>query len=137
MITDVGSIPILVHDAEKAARWYEEKLGFEIVNAKGHWIAVRSRSSSILLHLCGKCPEWGDDTPGGQTGIWLKCGESVELFRNSTTGAMIPRSGQDNVEKTYSELRSKGVEFSKELSDSPWGKYAIFKDLDGNEFYIW
>lgn len=86
---------------------------FEIVNAKGHWIAMRQRSSSILLHLYGKCSEWSDDTLSGQTGIWLKCSESEELFRNSTMGAMIPRSGQDNVEKTHPELRSIGVEFQR------------------------
>jgi len=36
------------------------------------------------------------------------------------------------------KLRSGGVEFSVELTRTPWaeGKYAIFKDLDGNEFWM-
>ena len=136
MITDIGSIPILVRDAEKAVQWYQEKLGFEIVSDKGHWIAVRPKNSLIIFHLCCECPAWGADTPGGPTGVWLRCGESVQ-FMDKATGAVIPRSPQENVERTYRELKSKGVEFSEELSESPFGKYAIFKDLDGNEFYIW
>ena len=136
MITDLGSIPILVNDAEKALRWYHEKLGFEIVNDKGHWIAARPKNSLTVLHLCGKCSSWGADTPGGQTGIWFKCGESVQ-FNDESTGAVIPRSQQENVEDTYLELKGRGVEFSTELRDSPLGKYAVLKDLDGNEFYIW
>jgi uncharacterized glyoxalase superfamily protein PhnB len=41
-------------------------------------------------------------------------------------------------EKTYQEPKSRGVGFEVELTEAPWGggKYAIFKDLDGNEFWM-
>jgi uncharacterized glyoxalase superfamily protein PhnB len=42
----------------------------------------------------------------------------------------------DDKEKTHQMLKSRGVEFEVELTEAPWGggKYAIFKDLDGNKF---
>ncbi len=136
MITDVGSVAVLVYDARKSAEWYHDKLGFEIVGDQGHYVTVKPKGSkAILLHLCEKCDEWGNDKPGGQTGIWLRCGESM-LRRDEKTDALIPASGPENVEKTYSELKEKGVEFKTELKTLPWGKCAIFKDPDGNEFEI-
>lgn len=42
----------------------------------------------------------------------------------------------DDKERTYRELKAKGVEFSTELTTESFGTYAIFKDLDGNEFWI-
>lgn len=134
MITDIGSVPILVSDAKKAARWYEKKLGFEIVNRRGHFVTVRPKNSTTLLHLCERCGEWAGDSPGGQTGVWFKSGEGTCL---KGTESLIPHSSPEDLEKTYVELKKRGVEFSKGLSTTPYGKYAVFKDLDGNEFYIW
>jgi uncharacterized glyoxalase superfamily protein PhnB len=48
----------------------------------------------------------------------------------------LPASNPENVERTYFELKRKGVEFSEELTATDWGKYAILKDPDGNEFEI-
>ena len=40
--------------------------------------------------------------------------------------------------RPYRELKSRGVEFDVELMEAPWGggKYAIFKDPDGNKFWM-
>ena len=48
----------------------------------------------------------------------------------------MPASDPQEVEKTYLGLMEKGVEFAEKLTSADWGKYAIFKDLDGNEFEI-
>ncbi len=114
MFSDVATVAVLVWDSKKAAKWYREKLGFE-VSEQGHWVTAQLPGSSTALHLCGECEEWGDERPGGPTGILLRTVDK---------------------EKTYRELKSKGVEFAVELTDSPWGggKYAIFRDLDGNTF---
>jgi catechol 2,3-dioxygenase-like lactoylglutathione lyase family enzyme len=136
MISDVGSIPILVTNAKESAKWYHEKLGFEIVSNEGHWVAVKPEESSVLIHLCGKCDSWGGDKPGGDTGIWLRSGE-MEGFLDEKSGSNIPRSEGDKVDATYADLKNKGVEFDTELSQSPWGKYAKLKDPDGNIFWIW
>lgn len=116
MFTEVSSVAVLVNDPAKAADWYRQKLGFE-VSTQGHWVAAKPGGSNTVIHLCSKNEDWEDDRPGGQTGIYIKT---------------------DDKEKTYRELKSRGVEFDVELTEAPWGggKYAIFKDLDGNKFWM-
>lgn len=136
MIAGVGCVAILVNDAKKSAEWYREKLGFEIVEAEGHAVFVKPKGSQTsLLHLCGRCEAWENDRPGGRTGVWLYCGE-ISYHKDEKSGQLVPASKPEDVETTYMELKKKGVEFSEELTTTDWGKYAIMKDLDGNEFEI-
>ena len=136
MIAGVGSVAVLVHDAKKSAQWYHETLGFDIVGIEGHTVFVRPKgSSSVLLHLCGRCDAWEDDRPGGRTGIWLSSGK-VTIRTDERTRLVLPASPREDVERTYAELKRKGVEFAEELTATKWGMYAIFRDLDGNEFEI-
>ncbi len=114
MFKTVGSIAVLVKDAKKSAEWYREKLGFE-TRIEGHWVTAKPKGSEVVLHLCEKNPDWGKDTPGGNTGIFLEC---------------------EDKERTYRELKLKGVKFTKELTRVPWGQSAVFQDPDGNEFWM-
>jgi catechol 2,3-dioxygenase-like lactoylglutathione lyase family enzyme len=136
MIAGVGSMAVLVNDARKAAEWYRDKLGFEVVGSVGHTVFVRPEGAETpLIHLCAKCDAWEEDKPGGRTGIWLRCGP-VTINSIQRTGQVIPASRPEDVERTYALLKRRGVEFAEELTSTKWGKYAVFKDLDGNEFEI-
>ena len=135
MITGVGSVAVLMNDAHRSAEWYRDKLGFEIVEDKGHIVIVKPKRSQTLLHLCGKCGAWENDRPGGRTGVWLHCG-GVEMREDKKSGQLIPASDPADAERTYAELTKKGVEFSEALASTSWGKYAILKDPDGNEFEL-
>jgi catechol 2,3-dioxygenase-like lactoylglutathione lyase family enzyme len=136
MITGLGSVGVLVHDAKESAVWYRDRLGFEIVGIEGHTVFVKPKSSQApLLHLCERCESWEQDQPGGRTGIWLQCGE-ITIRKDERSGQVLPASNPENVERTYLELKKNGVEFSEELTATAWGKYAILKDPDGNEFEI-
>ena len=42
----------------------------------------------------------------------------------------------DDIDKTYEELKARGVEFEGAPEKQPWGTYAIFKDSEGNRFVI-
>ena len=135
MLAGVGSVAILVRDAKQATEWYCEKLGFEVVTKDRHLVFLRPLGSSLpLVHLCGECDDWQGDSPGGRTGIWFRCGETrrTEIL----PGVFLPASAPEDVEKVYHELRARGVEFVQELTDTGWGKMAVFRDLDGNEFEI-
>jgi catechol 2,3-dioxygenase-like lactoylglutathione lyase family enzyme len=134
MIKGVGSAAVLVRDARRSAQWYRDKLGFEIIGIEGHAVFVQP-PQGILLHLCEKCDDWENDQPGGRTGIWLRCGDLM-LRKDANTGKIIPASNPANVEKTYHELKKNGVEFTQELKTTSWGKIAILRDPDGNEFEI-
>ncbi len=41
----------------------------------------------------------------------------------------------DNIEKEIKELKTKDVEVGN-IDDTPWGKFAWFKDLDGNSLCL-
>ncbi len=109
MISAIGDVAVVVSDGKKAAEWYREKLGFKIFSSEGHWITVGPHNATTVLHLCeGKLEP-------GNTGIGLIV---------------------DDVKKTYEELSKKGVSFTKKPADEGFGLYAMFKDIDGNEFWI-
>jgi len=124
-------VAVLVEDARRSARWYRDKLGFEIVGFEGHTVFVRPKGSKSLIHLCGRCDAWEGDKPGGRTGVWLQCGR-MTIRKDKKSGLTIPASGPKHVEETYRRLKRKGVEFAEELTTSSWGKYALLKDPDGN-----
>ena len=42
----------------------------------------------------------------------------------------------DDIDRVYSDLQKNQVVIAKELKEMPWGKFASFLDLDGNEFGI-
>ena len=42
----------------------------------------------------------------------------------------------DDIDKTYEELKGRGVEFEGPPQKQPWGKYAMFKDSEGNRFVL-
>ena len=114
MLTEVSSVAVLVKDAKKSAEWYRDVLGFEAI-LQGHWVAVRPKNSETFIHLCEKCDEWEGDSPGGNTGIGFQ---------------------SDDKQRTYAELKAKGVEFKQDLATEWFGTYAIFNDPDGNEFWM-
>ena len=40
------------------------------------------------------------------------------------------------MEKTYEELKDKGVKFIQEPDVQPWGAYAIIEDSEGNHLIV-
>ena len=104
--------------AKKAAEWYRDKLDFEIRGeADGHWIVVAPKGQTGTkegpwwgIHLCE-----ADELDPGNTAI---------LF-------LTP-----DIETAYQELKTKGVEFTKEITKEVWGTYAMFTDPWGNEYWL-
>jgi len=113
MIERIRSVAVVVSDEKKAKQWYVDKLGFEVQDDMEHWVVVGPRGSPTGIHLCQ-----GETLEPGNTGILFYSG---------------------NVETAYQELKKKGVEFTRELDKAEWDaniKYAMFKDPDGNEFWL-
>lgn len=112
-IERIRSVAVVVSDEKKAKEWYRDRLGFEVQDDEEHWVVVGPGGSSTGIHLCK-----GESLEPGNTGI---------LFY------------ADNVEATYQELKKKGVEFTRELGKAEWDEnmqYAMFRDPDGNEFWL-
>lgn len=71
--------------------------------------------------------------PHGET--WIQMG-----LPNASTGISLAGFQgfileTDNIEKEIEELTGKGIEVGK-IDDTPWGKFAWFKDIDGNSLCL-
>jgi catechol 2,3-dioxygenase-like lactoylglutathione lyase family enzyme len=113
MIEQIQTVAVMVSDEKKAKEWYRDKLEFEVQSDEEHWIVVAPRASSSSLHLC---PD--EALEPGNTGILMLAGD---------------------IENTCKELKRKGVQFTRELGKAEWDEtttYAMFKDPDGNVFWL-
>ena len=109
MLSKSFSVAVVVSDGKKAAKWYKDKLGFEVSTDDDHWVTTWLKGSQWKLHLCeGKLEP-------GNTGIGFY---------------------SKNVRGTVKALKEKGVKFSKDYTKTPWGEIAMFDDPDGNVFWI-
>lgn len=118
MITQVKFVSIPVRDQQKALEFFTQKLGFRIMtdspfDEKQRWIELKIGRSDTGVVLF---TPWGqEDRIGGFMNLSFQC---------------------DNVQKTFEELREKGVEFVQEPKTESWGTSAIFKDPEGNSYVL-
>jgi catechol 2,3-dioxygenase-like lactoylglutathione lyase family enzyme len=116
MITHVKFVNIPTRNQDAALAFYTEKLGFKLLTDQPHddkqrWIELRIGSSDTRIVLFTM-----DDSRTGS-------------FFNGALAC-------DNVEKTYQELKERGVKFISEPKQEQWGSFAVFEDLDGNRFLL-
>lgn len=117
MINRVGTVAVAVRDQDKALDFYVNALGFEKradepMGEGARWVAVSPNRAQTTVAL--------EAGPEERIGTWaymvLEC---------------------DDIYVTHEELSGRGVEFSEEPSEQPWGMWARFKDIDGNEFGLY
>ena len=118
MITSVKFVSVPTRDQDRALSFYTEKLGFKVITDQQmgegqRWIELQVSGTGTRLVLF--TPEGYEDRVGGIFNGAFAC---------------------DNVEKTYEELRGRGVEFIAEPKHEPWGSMAILKDPDGNQIAL-
>jgi predicted enzyme related to lactoylglutathione lyase len=117
MITHLKFASVACRDQEAALKFWTEKIGFRVVTDQPmgaqRWIELAIASSQTELVLF---------TPDGQE-------DRIGSFFNGSFAC-------DDVEATYRQLTERGVEFKGPPEKQPWGTYAIFKDLEGNEFVL-
>ena len=118
MITQIKFVGIPTQDQPRALKFYTEQLGFEVstdqpFDDKQRWIELRIANSPTRIVLF---------TPEGHE-------NRIGTFFNGALAC-------DDVEATYRQLKSRGVEFVKPPTKQPWGEFAILKDPDGNQFVL-
>src|SRR5438552_9534873 len=101
VITHVKFVSIPTRDQYKALAFYTEKLGFKLVTDQPHdekqrWIEMRIGSSDTRLVLF----TMDESRVGGMSNATLAC---------------------DNVERTYNELKERGVKFISPPKQTEWG----------------
>ncbi|HYR30126.1 MAG TPA: VOC family protein, partial [Thermoanaerobaculia bacterium] len=116
MITQIKFASIAVADQNRALDFYTQKLGFKVATDQEfgegmRWIELKvggAETRLVLFTPPGK-------EPGGFQSI---------VFQT------------DNVQKTYDELKARGVEFTQEPKSESWGTSAMFQDSEGNLFVL-
>src|SRR3954468_12933983 len=134
MIKQVSHVNVWVHDQDEALAWYTEKLGFEL------------RDDITLPELDGF--RWLTVGPVGQPdfALPLMTVPGPPVFDGTTTDqirALMARGAAgglffatDDCRGDYEELRSRGVEFTEEPSERPYGIDAGLRDPSGNSIRI-
>lgn len=124
MIQRITHASILVRDLDEAISWFTDVLGFvkrsdETIEDRMRWVTVTTPEQPdfevVLQEL-----HWG---PGGETK------EAREALVGKQPGFVMQT---DDVHGLVDNLKAKGVEFTMEIVEFPWGTQTAFKDLYGN-----
>jgi catechol 2,3-dioxygenase-like lactoylglutathione lyase family enzyme len=127
-------VNVWVHDQDEALAFYTQKLGMEL------------RDDITLPELGGF--RWMTVGPVGQPGIALTLmavpGPPVlDAETSEQLGALVAKGaagglffGTDDCQATYDELRARGVEFTQEPTERPYGIDAGFRDVSGNQMRL-
>ncbi|MGC0249178.1 VOC family protein [Pseudactinotalea sp. Z1748] len=131
MLTTIGIHGIYVLDQEEALDFYVGKLGLEVTSDVDmgfmRWLTVALPSDpgrQILLEVPGP-PAMSDD-------------DAARIRDLVTKGAMgaVAMFNTDDCHATYAALRDKGVEFTQEPVQQPYGIDCALRDPFGNHVRI-
>ena len=126
-------VQVWVHDQDEALAFYTDKLGMELredvtVPEMGNfrWLSVGipGQDVSITLMAIPGPPVFDDETR-----------ESInKLLAKGASGGLF--FATDDAQKSYDELKGRGVEFTQEPTEPPYGIDAGFRDASGNHFRL-
>jgi predicted enzyme related to lactoylglutathione lyase len=130
----IANAQLWVHDQDEALAFYTEKLGWEVradvtMPEMGdfRWLTVGPASqpdfSVVLMAVPGQ-PVLDDETRK----------QVLDLSAKGFAGTLFLTT--DDVRSDYEELKARGVEFSEEPEERPYGIDAGFHDPSGNSFRL-
>lgn len=132
MITRLTHHTIYVLDQDQAYDFYVNKLGFEVVadvtiDGGFRWLTVRPKAQKdIEIVLMPVRP--------GAMFDEVSAGKLRELIEQGKIGSGVFET--NDIHATYTELKAKGVQFTKEPKQEFYGIEALFKDNSGNWFSL-
>jgi predicted enzyme related to lactoylglutathione lyase len=94
-------------EAEKLRAFFADAVGMPSVDAGGGWLIFALPPAELAVHPA-------DDA--GRHELYLMC---------------------DNIQATLAELKDKGVEVARDVSDQGWGLLAAIRLPDGSEFPLY
>ena len=113
----------MVSDQARAVKFYTEKIGFDIrLNVPFHggkWIEVAPKDSESTLSIM-------------EPNFQMMSPEELEVAKKSigkNTGVWLYTA---DIQSTYEELKSKGVDITKPEKQEWGGIMSLLKDLDEN-----
>jgi lactoylglutathione lyase len=116
VISKIATAAVYVDDQRQALQFWTKQVGFEVhreqpMGPHASWVEVgpRGAESCLVMYPKSMMADWAARKPS----IVFEC---------------------ESLQKTYEELSERGVHFTQEPKEMPWGPFAIFIDLDGNWF---
>jgi catechol 2,3-dioxygenase-like lactoylglutathione lyase family enzyme len=131
MLNRLAYTQVWVHDQDEALAFYTDKLGFEV-------------REDVTVAELGNFRWLSVGLPGQDVGLTLMAVPGPPVFEEETRQAILDLMAKgasgglffqtDDCRASYEELRAKGVEFTQEPTEMPYGIDAGFRDPSGNHF---
>ena len=130
----IANSQLWVHDQDEALAFYTEKLGWEVradvtMPEMGdfRWLTVGPADGSEFAVVLMAIP--GPPVFDAESADQLR-----ELVAKGMAGTLFLTT--DDVHADYQELKARGVEFTEEPEERPYGIDAGFRDPSGNSFRL-
>lgn len=133
MITKLSHVTVYVTDHDRAKDFYVGKLGFDVrtdaMMGTFRWLTVGPKTQPDFEIVLMKI-QHGDMGPKALTP------ERIAMLRELVEAGVLGAGvfEVDDCRKTYEELKAKGVEFTSEPKEMPYGIEAMMRDDSGNFF---
>jgi predicted enzyme related to lactoylglutathione lyase len=129
----IANAQLWVHDQDEALAFYTDKLGWEVhvdvtMPEMGNfrWLTVRPAGQKISIVLMA--------IPGPPV-MDAETGEQVrDLMGKGFAGTVFLTT--EDCQASYQELTARGVEFTEQPEERPYGIDAAFRDPSGNHFRL-
>ena len=109
----IGYVNVFVSDYERAITFYRDTLGLEVNSSDEDFGYASFNAGTITLGIA-------------------KANEAALLGRHTGVGFIVK-----DIHASYEQLKDRGVTFYMPPTEQPWGGIlALFKDPDGNVFYL-
>jgi uncharacterized glyoxalase superfamily protein PhnB len=130
----IGSAQLWVHDQDEALAFYTEKVGFEV-------------RSDVTVPELGNF-RWLNVGPTGQpdVAVTLMAIPGQPVMDDQTAEQVRTLMGKgyagtiflvtDDCQASYEELKARGVEFTTEPEEQPYGIDSAFRDPSGNHLRL-
>ena len=131
MLNQLANVQVWVNDQDEALAFYTEKLGFEVredvtVPEMGNFrwlsVGVPGQDVAIVLMAVPGAPVFDDETRQ----------QILDLLAKGASGGLFFTT--EDCRASYEQLAARGVEFTQEPTEQPYGVDAGFRDPSGNQF---
>ena len=131
MLNQLANVQVWVNDQDEALAFYTDKLGFEVredvtVPELGNFrwlsVGVPGQDVAIVLMAVPGAPVFDDETRQ----------QILDLLAKGASGGLFFTT--EDCRASYEELAARGVEFTQEPTEQPYGVDAGFRDPSGNQF---
>ena len=131
MLNQLANVQVWVNDQDEALAFYTEKLGFavredvtvpEMGNFRWLSVGVPGQDVAIVLMAVPGAPVFDDETRQ----------QILDLLAKGASGGLFFTT--EDCRASFEELAARGVEFTQEPTEQPYGLDAGFRDPSGNQF---